>query len=108
MYNLGIIAYCCAIGVASLFNEKAALWVKGRKGIWKRMAAVERGKGRLVWFHAASLGEFEQGRPVIERLKEIEPHTKVLLTFFSPSGYEILQKYPRGRLYLLFTDRYPV
>lgn len=44
MYNLGIIAYCCAIGVASLFNEKAALWVKGRKGIWKRMAAVERGK----------------------------------------------------------------
>ena len=86
MYNLGIIAYRCAIGVASLFNEKAALWVKGRKGIWKRMAAVERGKGRLVWFHAASLGEFEQGRPVIERLKEIEPHTKVLLTFFSHSG----------------------
>mgnify|MGYP000419262216 CR=1 FL=1 len=70
LYNFGIIAYRCAIGVASLFNEKAALWVKGRKGIWKRMEAVDRGKGRLVWFHAASLGEFEQGRPVIERLKD--------------------------------------
>ena len=70
LYNFGIIAYRCAIGVASLFNEKAALWVKGRKGIWKRMEAVERGKGRLVWVHAASLGEFEQGRPVIEKLKE--------------------------------------
>ena len=81
LYNFGIIAYRCAIGVASLFNEKAALWVKGRKGIWKRMEAVERGKGRLVWFHAASLGEFEQGRPVIEKLKEMEPHTKILLTF---------------------------
>lgn len=65
-YNFGIIAYRCAIGVASLFNEKAALWIKGRKGIWKRMEAAGRGKGRLVWVHAASLGEFEQGRPVIE------------------------------------------
>ena len=55
MYNLGIIAYRCAIGVASLFNEKAALWVKGRKGICKRMEAVERVKGRLVCGHAASL-----------------------------------------------------
>ena len=73
LYNFGIIAYRCAIGVASLFNEKAALWVKGRKGIWKRMEAVERGKGRLVWFHAASLGEFEQGRPVIEKLKARGP-----------------------------------
>ena len=92
-YNFGIIAYRCAIGVASLFNEKAALWVKGRKGIWKRMEAAGRGKGRLVWVHAASLGEFEQGRPVIEKLKEKEPYTKVLLTFFSPSGYEVRKNY---------------
>ena len=83
LYNFGIIAYRCAIGVASLFNEKAALWVKGRKGIWKRIEAVERGKGRLVWVHAASLGEFEQGRPVIEKLKEIEPHTKNIIDLFS-------------------------
>ena len=101
LYNFGIIAYCCSIGVASLFNEKAALWVKGRKGIWKRMEAVERGKGRLVWVHAASLGEFEQGRPVIEKLKEIEPHTKILLTFFSPSGYEIRKNY-QGADYIYY------
>ena len=101
LYNFGIIAYRCAIGVASLFNEKAALWVKGRKGIWKRMEAVERGKGRLVWVHAASLGEFEQGRPVIEKLKEIEPHTKILLTFFSPSGYEIRKNY-QGADYIYY------
>ena len=101
LYNFGIIAYRCAIGVASLFNEKAALWVKGRKGIWKRMEAVDRGKGRLVWFHAASLGEFEQGRPVIEKLKEMEPHTKILLTFFSPSGYEIRKNY-QGADYIYY------
>ena len=101
VYNIGIIAYRCAIGVASLFNEKASLWVKGRKGIWKRMGSVERGKGRLVWFHAASLGEFEQGRPVIEKLKEIEPYTKVLLTFFSPSGYEIRKNY-QGADYIYY------
>lgn len=93
MYNIGIGAYRLAIGIAALFNEKAALWVKGRKGIWKCMQSVDRGTGRLVWFHAASLGEFEQGRPVMEKLKEIEPHTKILLTFFSPSGYEIRKNY---------------
>lgn len=93
VYNIGITAYRLAIGIASLFNEKASLWVKGRKGIWKRMEAIDRGKGRLVWFHAASLGEFEQGRPVMEKLKEKEPYTKILLTFFSPSGYEIRKNY---------------
>ena len=100
-YNFGIIAYCGAIGIASLFNEKAALWVKGRKGIWKRMEAAGREKGRLVWFHASSLGEFEQGRPVIEKLKEREPYTKILLTFFSPSGYEIRKNYP-GADYIFY------
>ena len=100
-YNFGIIAYCGAIGIASLFNEKAALWVKGRKGIWKRMEAAGREKGRLVWFHASSLGEFEQGRPVIAKLKEREPYTKILLTFFSPSGYEIRKNYP-GADYIFY------
>lgn len=100
-YNFGIIAYRGAIGIASLFNEKAALWVKGRKGKWKRMEAAGREKGRLVWFHASSLGEFEQGRPVIEKLKEREPYTKILLTFFSPSGYEIRKNYP-GADYIFY------
>ena len=93
LYDIAIRAYGLAIRLASPFNKKAALWVKGRRSIWKRLAAVERGNGRLVWFHAASLGEFEQGRPVMERLREIEPHTRILLTFFSPSGYEIRKNY---------------
>ena len=78
LYDIAIRAYGLAIRLASPFNKKAALWVKGRRSIWKRLAAVERGNGRLVWFHAASLGEFEQGRPVMERLREIEPPKLIL------------------------------
>ena len=92
LYNLGIRLYGVAIRVASLFNEKATLWVKGRRGQWQRPCPG--GEGRLVWFHAASLGEFEQGRPVMERLRREEPGTRILLTFFSPSGYEIRKNYP--------------
>lgn len=92
-YNIGIRAYTAAIRLASPFNEKAALWTQGRKGIRNRIKAVSREAGRLIWFHAASLGEFEQGRPVIEALKQQQPDTKILLTFFSPSGYEVRKNY---------------
>lgn len=93
LYNLGIKAYEIAIYLASPFHEKAALWVKGRKNIRKKIRTVTRGSERLVWFHAASLGEFEQGRPLMEALKKEQPATKILLTFFSPSGYEIRKNY---------------
>lgn len=93
LYNIGVAAYRAAISAAAPFNEKAALWVKGRKGIWEKINQVKRKKERLVWFHAASLGEFEQGRPVMEALKAEQPNTKILLTFFSPSGYEIRKNY---------------
>ena len=83
LYNIGIQAYHLAIQLAAPFNEKAALLRKGRKEVWKKAAGIQRGEGRLVWFHAASLGEFEQGRPVIEALKAAEPATQILLTFFS-------------------------
>ena len=92
-YSVGVCFYRFAVGFAALFNEKAALWVKGRRQVWKRMETVERGTGPLIWFHVASLGEFEQGRPVMEGLKEQSPGTKILLTFFSPSGYEIRKEY---------------
>lgn len=101
LYNLGIAAYSLAIRLAAPLNEKAALLSKGRKEVEARMQAIERGKGRLVWFHAASLGEFEQGRPVMEMLKQREPETKILLTFFSPSGYEIRKNYA-GADYILY------
>ncbi len=100
-YNIGISAYNLAIQLATPFNEKAKLLHQGRKESWKKIEHVKRGKERLVWFHAASLGEFEQGRPVIEKLKQLEPETKVLLTFFSPSGYEIRKNYI-GADYILY------
>lgn len=93
LYNIGISAYTLAIRLASPFNEKASLWVKGRKKIRERIGAVKKGGHPLVWFHAASLGEFEQGRPVMEALKKALPEVRILLTFFSPSGYEIRKNY---------------
>ena len=100
-YNTGIRGYQLAIRLAAPFNEKAALWVKGRKNIREKIARIQRKGERLVWFHAASLGEFEQGRPVMEALKAAEPSTKILLTFFSPSGYEIRKNYA-GADYILY------
>jgi len=100
-YNIGIGAYNWAIHLAAPFNEKAGLLSKGRKEVWKKVQSIQRDTHRLIWFHAASLGEFEQGRPVIEKLKQAEPETKVLLTFFSPSGYEIRKNYT-GADYILY------
>lgn len=101
LYNLGIGAYHFAVRLASPFNEKASLLNKGRKEVWAKLKEIHRGDERLVWFHAASLGEFEQGRPLIEELKQLEPDTKILLTFFSPSGYEIRKNYT-GADYILY------
>ena len=75
--------------MASPFNAKAKLWCSGRKGMFERMrSAISEGE-RIVWIHVASLGDFEQGRPLVDYIKENYPDYKVLLTFFSPSGYEI-------------------
>lgn len=79
--------------MASLFNEKAKKWVNGRKNIFKNLKATIPSGEKIIWMHCASLGEFEQGRPVIERLKINYPDYKILLTFFSPSGYEVQNNY---------------
>lgn len=93
IYNIGIGIYWLLIRIASLFNEKALLWIAGRENIFSRMEADIIKGGRIAWFHAASLGEFEQGRPLMEALKKEKPDYKILLTFFSPSGYEIRKNY---------------
>ena len=107
LYTIGILLYSFGVRVAALFGHaKAMQWVKGRK----RQGPLNSSKGPTqnepvlrqaqepgsdwVWFHAASLGEFEQGRPVIEALKERHPELKVSLSFFSPSGYEVRKDYP--------------
>jgi 3-deoxy-D-manno-octulosonic-acid transferase len=93
LYTLGIYVYGFAIFLASLFNEKARLLRKGQHNAFALLKEKVDPAADYVWFHAASLGEFEQGRPVIEQLKKDQPDTKILLTFFSPSGYEVRKDY---------------
>lgn len=94
LYNLSILSYYWLIRVASLFHKKAKFWVNGRKNLFKDIESkLKNNTKNLVWFHCASLGEFEQGRPVMEKLKANKPSVKILLTFFSPSGYEIRKNY---------------
>jgi 3-deoxy-D-manno-octulosonic-acid transferase len=89
LYNLGISLYGFVIHLAALFQDKAEKWVSGRKGYFNSLPSELKG---CIWIHCASLGEFEQGRPVIEALGR-QRSEKILLTFFSPSGYEIRKNY---------------
>lgn len=91
LYNCGIRLMDAGIRCAAPFNDKARLWKEGRRGLFEKLESLE--SQRVVWFHAASLGEFEQGRPVIEAFRERCPEYKILVTFFSPSGYEIRKNY---------------
>jgi 3-deoxy-D-manno-octulosonic-acid transferase len=93
IYNIGIYFYGAFIFLASLFNKKARMLRKGQQQAFAQLKKQIEPNARYVWFHAASLGEFEQGRPVMEQLKRDKPETKVLLTFFSPSGYEVRKNY---------------
>lgn len=106
VYDIGIWFYEKAIRLAALRSRKAQLWCHGRKGLLQRIAHDMPAGEHVVWIHAASLGEFEQGRPIIERLKALRPDIKVVLTFFSPSGYEIRKNYPHAdHIYYLPSDR---
>jgi len=87
-YNIGVRLYWLAAWITSLWNPKAKKWVKGRKGWHKELRNRFGPDDRVIWFHCASLGEFEQGRPLIEETRARFPGHKILLTFFSPSGYE--------------------
>jgi 3-deoxy-D-manno-octulosonic-acid transferase len=94
IYDAGILLYYFLVLGASLFNKKARLWIRGRRGLFQRMEEEMVNVDRIAWFHASSLGEFEQGRPIMEALRKSDPECKILLTFFSPSGYEIRKNYP--------------
>lgn len=93
LYSLGIRLYAGLIFFASLFNNKAKLWIDGRKNLLVKIKEEVNPLDQIAWFHASSLGEFEQGRPVIEAFRKKHPDYKILLTFFSPSGYEIRKNY---------------
>src|SRR5687767_583217 len=94
IYNLSTAAYRSAIAIASLWNRKARQWVTGRKGLMDSIVrSVTGDKRRSIWIHCSSLGEFEQGRPLIEKLRSSGVKEKIIVTFFSPSGYEVMKNY---------------
>ena len=93
LYSILLRIYFVLILIASISNDKAKKWISGRRSIFKRLRAQISDADDVIWFHCASLGEFEQGRPVIEAYKKQHPSSKILLTFFSPSGYEIRKNY---------------
>ncbi|MEQ8808751.1 MAG: glycosyltransferase N-terminal domain-containing protein [Imperialibacter sp.] len=94
LYKAGAWLYFALIRMVAVANPKAALFYKGRKNLFRNLEDnLPSSSEPLVWFHAASLGEFEQGRPVIEELKRRLPNVRILLTFFSPSGFEVRKGY---------------
>lgn len=95
IYDLGIRGYKAGVAMAAATgNVKARRWLEGRHN-WRAVLKQHLpAAGPIVWVHAASLGEFEQGRPVLEAIRQQYPHCKILLTFFSPSGYEVRKDYP--------------
>lgn len=93
IYNLFIFLYPLVARCLSVKNKKAKQWIDGRKNILEEISKQVSHKENIIWFHCASLGEFEQGRPLIEFFKQNQPSCQILLTFFSPSGYEIQKNY---------------
>ncbi|MEZ4842294.1 MAG: glycosyltransferase N-terminal domain-containing protein [Flavobacteriaceae bacterium] len=92
-YNIAVYITGFVLNIVSLFNKKIALFVNGRKETFAKLTTEFEGKSKVIWFHCASLGEFEQGRPIIEKCRREIKDSKVLVTFFSPSGYEVRKNY---------------
>ena len=93
IYNIVIYFVLWGIAIASLFSKKVRKMWKGEREAFKLLKQKVDPDAKYIWFHAASLGEFEQGRPLMERIRKEHPQYKILLTFFSPSGYEVRKNY---------------
>ncbi|MET0572956.1 MAG: glycosyltransferase N-terminal domain-containing protein [Pedobacter agri] len=104
LYILGIRLYNLIISIFALFNNKAKLFINGRKNLFQDIENQVNSNQKHIWFHFASLGEFEQGRPVLEKLKAVYPEKKIVVTFFSPSGYEIRKNYALADVFYLPID----
>jgi 3-deoxy-D-manno-octulosonic-acid transferase len=92
IYDISIWLFVITIHISALFKPKAKQWIEGRNDIFKTLKRKLQKSKNIVWFHCASLGEFEQGKPIIEAYKLKHPSHQILLTFFSPSGFEIKKK----------------
>ena len=93
LYNIGIQLFGLSVRIFSLVNKKSMLFIKGRAGIFDKVQKTLDSKKKYIWFHFASLGEFEQGRPVLEKIRALHPQKNIVITFFSPSGYEVRKDY---------------
>ncbi len=93
LYSVAVGAYHLGVRIAALWKPKAKAWVQGREDLWERLSSKRDALRGCLWMHCASVGEFEQGRPVLEAIKAQRPDLPVLLTFFSPSGYEARKDY---------------
>ena len=96
LYSFGIKCYAVGVRMAALFNPKAKQMLAGWQRTFERLSVAPVGKGKTAWFHASSLGEFEQARPVLEEFRRRHPEYKVCVTFFSPSGFEVRKNYPNA------------
>src|SRR5690606_22246255 len=94
LYRFSLFFYSVLLRFAALFNGKAKKWVNGQKGVFERIAKEVEANQKYTWFHFPSLGEFEQGRTVLERYKEEWPVKRIVITFYSPSGFEVRKDYP--------------
>ncbi len=93
LYAISIHLIHIIISIFAWFNPKARLWIQGRKNWKKKLNTYFPVNGKVIWFHAASLGEFEQGRPLMEKIRKQYPQFRIVLTFYSPSGYEVRKHY---------------
>ncbi|NLN32050.1 MAG: 3-deoxy-D-manno-octulosonic acid transferase [Flavobacteriaceae bacterium] len=101
LYTFFIQMYGFAVSIAAHFNPKANLWISGRKNWKNKMKQAISPDDKVIWVHCSSLGEFEQGRPVMEKIKKEFPHHKLAVSFFSPSGYEVRKDY-QGADYIFY------
>ena len=96
IYNIGIATYRNAVRLAAAFRKpKAKLMLRGQRRCFRTLQRKLDPSGGYIWIHASSLGEFEQGRPLIEMIKRKQPEARILLTFFSPSGYEVRKNFSK-------------
>jgi 3-deoxy-D-manno-octulosonic-acid transferase len=93
LYNFTVQLYFIAVRIAALWNKKAEEWVTGRKNLFASLQQKITATDKIIWMHCSSAGEFEQGKPLIEKLKSLYPHHKILISFFSPSGYNVATNY---------------
>ena len=93
IYNIVVLIAGIILNIVTVFNKKIKLFVEGRKETYSKLNNAISSTDKVIWVHCASLGEFEQGRPIIEKLKDQYPAKKIVVTFFSPSGYEVRKNY---------------